>query len=349
MVILCTIINQLLFMALYLIALTNFSQSIKVTLFVIIIFVSYLIYNFVGPKKISWLMSLVDNNQRGIFTANKEIVSLIFGMVFSFVMGIVFDYFSANAHLHTAFTISAVVIFLLMIVNMTSLFFTVEKELPQPEKKDMKQIISELVHNKGVRSVIVVFVLYYISSGIAAPFYGTYQIGELGMSLKFISAITILGSVSRISVSKFWGRYADKNSFAAMVEKCFLFFGLSQVCVIFSGAKTGNVMFTLYYIFNGIAFGGLNSALMNLVFDYVPMDKRADSFAITQAIAGLVGFFSTLCISPLVTLLQQHPINLLGLPIYAQQIITAIALIFTVLSIIYVRKVLMKAERMVFN
>lgn len=346
LVITSTILNQLLFMALYLIALTNLTQQVKIVLFVIIIVVAYFIYNIVGPKKISWLMSLVDNRQRGIFTANKEIISLIFGMVFSFVMGIIVDHFAEIGQLKTAFIISAGVIFFLMIANALSLLFTVEKELPPTPPQNMKQTIVELIHNKNILSVTIVFVLYYISSGISTPFYGTYQISELGMSLKFVSAIVICGSVARISVSKFWGRYADKNSFAAMTEKCFLFFGLSQVCVILAGPKTGNIMFALYNIFYGMALGGLNSALMNLVFDYVPIEKRADSFAITQAAAGLFGFLSTLCISPLISLIQKKHIFLFGIPIYAQQIVTAIALVFTIFTILYVRKVLIKATRM---
>lgn len=344
LVIISTIFNQLLFMALYLIAFTTFSQQTKIVLFVVIIVLAYFIYNLVGPKKIGWLMSLVDDRHRGIFTAHKEIVSLIFGMVFSFAMGVVFDHFSANNQLETAFIVSAGVIFLLMVINTLSLIFTVEKELPAPPAQNMKQIVVELLQNKNILSVTIVFVLYYISSGISTPFYGTYQISELGMSLKFVSAIVICGSLSRISVSTFWGKYADRHSFAAMSEKCFIFLAMAQTCVILAGPNTGSIMFILYNIFHGIAQGGLNSALINLVFDYVPMEKRANSFAITQAIAGLVGFLSTLCISPLVTLIQKHPVHLFEMPVYAQQLVTTIALIFTVLTIAYIRKALMKSK-----
>lgn len=71
-VIVLSIANQLLFMLLYLIPLLNFSQNIKIGLFLILIFSAYLIYNFAHPKKINWLMSLVDNSERGKFTANRR-------------------------------------------------------------------------------------------------------------------------------------------------------------------------------------------------------------------------------------------------------------------------------------
>lgn len=39
-------------------------------------------------------MSLIDDNRRGKFTANKEIISLVAGMALSFVMGAVIDHFA---------------------------------------------------------------------------------------------------------------------------------------------------------------------------------------------------------------------------------------------------------------
>ena len=104
-----------------------------------------------------------------------------------------------------------------------------------------------------------------------------------------------------------------------MVEKCFLVLGLSYLCVAFATPKTGIVMFVLYNLFHGIAFGGINSALTNLVFDYSPMERRASSLAVSRAIAGLVGFLTTLVTSPLVTFVQKNGNSLFGITVYAQQ------------------------------
>ncbi len=332
-----SIINQILFMLLYVIPLTNFNKSIKIAIFIILIFSAYIIYNLIHPKKINWLMSLVEDKKRGIFTANKEIVSLLSGIFFSFGMGAVIDYFAEKGEIRTSFSISAVVIFVLTVAHSLTMLFSVENQTQKTETQGLFPTLNELIKNKNILRVSIVFVLYYISSYISIPFYGTYQIGELGLNLKFVSAITIGGSVSRILVSKFWGKYADKKSFALMIEKCFIFFCFSQICVVFAIPSTGKIMFFLYYIFHGIALGGINSALTNLIFDYVPLEKRADSLAITQAIAGLTGFLTTLCISPLVTYIQNSGNTVFGMTLYAQQIITIIAILFTVSAIIYIR------------
>ena len=336
-VIISSIINQLLFMLLYLIPLTGFDKQVKIVLFVIFIFSAFLFYNFAHPKKINWLMSLVEDKQRGNFTANKEIISLVSGMAFTFAMGAVVDHFSETGRIRTAFVLSAVVIFILMVLHSLTMIFAVEKEIPHSPPKKLKQQLSELLKNKSVIRVTIVFILHNISTYISTPFYSTYQIGELGLSLKFVSVIVMCGSISRISVSKFWGRYADKNNFAVMLEKCFIFSGISQIFVIFAVPAIGKIFFALYYIFHGIALGGINSALINLIFDYVPIENRADSLAVTQAIAGLVGFSTTLCISPLVSYIQNNNNSIFGFPIYAQQFVSIISLVFTITAILYTR------------
>ncbi len=343
-VIIFSILNQLLFMLLYVIPLTCLQKQTKIVLFVILIFSAYIIYNIVHPKKINWLMSLVDDKNRGNFTANKEIVSLVSGMIFTFLMGTVIDYYSEVGKIRLAFTFSAIVIFILMVLHSLTLIFSVEKEISQSPKKNFLETFFELVKNKNVITVTVIFILYYISTYISTPFYGTYQIGELGLNLKFVSAIVMCGSISRIFVSKFWGKYADKKTFAVMIEKCFIFLGLSQLCVIFAVPSTGKIMFILYNILHGIALGGINSALINLIFDYVPIEKRADSLAITQAFAGFTGFLTTLCISPLVSYIQNNGNKIFGLPLYAQQFVTILALLFTVIAIFYIRYVFIRKK-----
>lgn len=332
-----SILNQLIFMLLYVIPLTNLNQQIKVVLFVLLIFSAYLIYNVVHPKKISWLMSLVDDEHRGSFTANKEIISLLLGMIFSFLMGFVIDYFIELNRIRTAFTISAVVIFCLMVLHTLTMLLAVEKEISCSKMKNLKQTVGSLLKNKTLQRVVLLFVFYNIANYICVPFYGTYQINELGLDLKFISAITIFGTISRIAVSKFWGKYADKKSFAAMIEKCLYFFVLSQICVVFAVPQTGKIMFPIYYLFHGIALGGINSALINLVFDYVSEKDRANSLAVTQALAGLTGFLTTLCISPLVSFIQNNGIKLFRTQIYAQQVVTVFALVITLGLIFYIR------------
>ena len=340
-----SILNQLLFALLYVIPLSGIGQKAKIVVFVVFIVSAYMAYNFAHPKKINWLMSLVDDRQRGSFTANKEIVSLLAGMIFSFLMGAVTDYFSEIGQIRIAFMISAGVIFGLMVLHSFCLLGTSEQEMPETPKKSIFTDIGDIFRNKAVLKVTGVFVIYYIAKSISVPFYGTYLINELGCNLKFISALSIFSSIARILVSKFLGRYADKKSFADMIEKCFLIMALGHLCVICAVPANGKIMFALYYLFQGVAMGGVNSALVNLVFDYVPYEKRSNSLAVCQAASGTVGFFATLLVSPLVSRIQGNGNTFMGIHIYAQQLFTILSFTLLLLSALYVRLVLIRRKK----
>lgn len=80
-------LNQLFFALIYVVPLVPLTQLQKTVLFVIFLLLGHIINNVVYSPKTNWFMSLVDDRQRGRFTASKEMVSLIGGMLFSFLMG----------------------------------------------------------------------------------------------------------------------------------------------------------------------------------------------------------------------------------------------------------------------
>ena len=98
-------------------------------------------------------LSLVDDSNRGTFTANKEIVSLVCGMLFSFLMGAVIDRFAETGKIRTAFILSAAVIFLLMLLHTLTMIFTAEKETPDSESGSFLTEVNDLVKNKNILKI----------------------------------------------------------------------------------------------------------------------------------------------------------------------------------------------------
>lgn len=331
-VIALSVVNQLLFLSLYLIPLLKVGARIKTALFVVIILLAYLIYNIAHPKKIAWLMSLVDDNHRGSFTADKEMTSLLVGMVFSFSMGALSDKFVENGQYTLAFLSFAAVMLALSVCHTVSMVIANENDVTD-KKKNIISALKSVLSDKKMRSVMLTFVLFQMATHVASPFYGTYLIGELGFSLKTVTAMSVLGSVARIFVSRFWGKFADKHSFAKMFGRASIVLALAFLMMVFTTPKNALVLLILYYVLHGIASGGTNSGLINLVFDYAPTELRADSLAICQAIAGAMGFLSTIAVSPLVSIIQKS-----NSPVYAQQILSVVAVLFSLLIVLFVKK-----------
>ena len=80
------ILNQLCFSLIYLVPFINLTKEMKIVIFIIFLLIGHIINNIVNPTKINWYMSLVADDKRGSFTASKEMVSLIGGMVFLIII-----------------------------------------------------------------------------------------------------------------------------------------------------------------------------------------------------------------------------------------------------------------------
>lgn len=335
-----SILNQILFMLLYMVPFIKISTSTKNIIFVVLIISAYFVYNIAHPKKIAWLMSLVDDEKRGSFTANKEIISLLSGMIFTFVLGNVIDAFEAKGNMKTAFLLCMMTMLVLTVLHTVTMIFSVEKNTLN--KRISLKSAFNTIRDKKVLKITAVFVLWNIAHYCAIPFYGSYNIKELGFSLGFVSVITIISSFCRILVSRFWGKYADKNSFAKMIIWCMLIAAMGFLMASFSTPLTGKYFQTSYMVLNAIAMGGINSALINLVFDYTTPEHRSDALAVNQALSGLAGFLSTLGASVLVSFIQKNSNTLFGIKIYAQQVTSFIALCVTVVTVLYVYFVIIK-------
>lgn len=349
-VLVLSIANQLLFMSLYLIPLFGGNATLKIVVFVIGILLAYLLYYIAHPKKINWFMSLIDDKQRGKFTSRKEIISLISGMGFSFLMSWIVSYFNGKGKVETAFIIFASTIFVLMIGHSLTMIFSVEKEQPIDNSKQGFGEILSTFKNKGVILVAVVFVLWNIATNSTKPFLGTYMQNTLELEAWFrIGFLPAISAVARIIASIILGIYADKKSFSKMVSICFGIAGLSFLTITFCspsfGTANGYIMFSLHYILYGIAMGGINSSLINLCYDYAPVEKRVGALAVTQAISGVIGFLTATLSGLLVDKIQANGNSLFGLNAYAQQIVSVVGVVFSCLAMAYVLIFLVRKDK----
>jgi len=203
----------------------------------------------------------------------------------------------------------------------------------------LKDTLKGLMGDKAVRRMVLVCVIWHVASSCAVPFYGAYQLNELGFSMRFVSVLSIIYSVVRIAASPLLGRYADKKSFAHMSFICFLIVGAGFLVNIFTVPANGKVMFTAYYCLYAIAMGGINGALTNLVFENVKGDNRRDALAINAALGGIAGFATTCLMSPVVAHIQSNGNTLFGVNMYAAQFCSAAAFVLIAGLAVYMRLV----------
>ena len=333
-------INHLAFALIYFVPFFKIHKTIKILLFITFLLVGYILGNIVRSPKINWFMSLVDDNKRGSFTANKEMVSLIGGMFFSFVMGLAIDHFEEIGNPNGAFILLAISVLVFMVLHSCTLIFSKEKPYEEKEKVSVTQNLKELITNKTIIKVILISVFWNVAHYVATPFYGTYQIKELGFSMTFVSVLSACYAIVRTLFSKPMGKYADKTSFAKMLNVCFTIVLVAFAINTFTVPSNGKVFYTIYYILYAIAMAGINSSAINLIFDYVDHDKRMSALALNSALSGCAGFITTLLVSPIVSYIQNNGNKFLGINVYAQQAMSALAVVLTALLLLYLNTVI---------
>ncbi|MBE6570324.1 MAG: MFS transporter [Ruminococcaceae bacterium] len=317
-------IARICFIFLYIIPFLDIPGSVKAVIFIASLFGGRLITNAINSPKINWFMSLVDDNKRGNFTANKEIVSLIGGMVFSYAMGGAVDWLEEAGKHTEAFILCGITIFVLTVLHTVTLLVSKEKNLTVEEKIPIRRLLPEMIRDTTVMKVILVSVLWTVATHITTPFEGTYRIKELGFSMTFISVGSMVYSVIRVLASKPLGKYADRHTFTKMLNFCFAAALIAFLAGAFTVPENGAPLYVLYNVFYGIGMAGINSGNINLIYEHVSKEKRVCALALKDGIVGLVGFGTTLAASRLVEYIQQNGNHLFGIPLYAQQVTSAL-------------------------
>jgi len=121
------VLNQLLTIALYLVPLWGLPSGVGVVLFASVLILHHLMLNVSFPAKVSWMTGLIEDRKRGRFTAVKEMISLISGVLFTYAMGAVIDRYEALGSPTDAFPVCAWVLVGLFVIRMVLLTIIREK------------------------------------------------------------------------------------------------------------------------------------------------------------------------------------------------------------------------------
>ena len=341
-IIICHIVNQLFFALVYLTPILPLTGTQKTLIFLICFCTAYIISNLIAPPKVTWLMGLVPDHTRGIFTARKEIISLLGGMIFTYIMGNIIDMLDAAGSQRLSFIAGGITVFMLMLLHTLSLLPV--KEYPSTASTAPARL-RDLMSNRMYVRIVPVIIVWHIASSSATPYYGAYQIKELGFSMTFVSVLSIAYSLIRAAASPVIGKYADRTSFSRMVTLCLSIAAAAFLINSFTVPSNGRIFYTIYYCLYAVSMAGINSAMTNLVYDCVQGDNRRSALAISTALGGVSGFAATCLMSPIVDAIQRAGNRLGALTLYPAQFVSAVACAITLLLIVYLRTVVIPAEK----
>ena len=344
-------VGQMLFFALYVLPFLGVDQSVRRLLVYVCVIGAYACKYLVSSFLFQWANSFVHPRKRASYSAVKEIVSLVGGMAFSLFTGAVFDWYEASGNLNGGFIFLSVIILICNGCTFACLCL-IKKDRPKPEMsagKSWKDMIHHTFGNKNFRHLVVIAILAKCAQYTTMGFMGTFKTDTTGnglaLSMTLVSVIAMIGNLARLLVTKPFGKYSDKHSFAeGFYWSMYIAVG-AFLCNVFTTEKTWYLIIGYTILFAVSAAGSMQNA-SNMTYSYVDADYIAEALALKNGVSGICGFLCAFGAGKLLDAIQKAGNCVLGIPLFGQQVLGGISIVFCISCIVYMRCTIMKEQVM---
>lgn len=346
--ILLNCLSLILFMCAYVVPFLPFTREVKIVTVTACILLAYISDYVIKGVLFKWANSFVSPNTRASYSATKEIISLISGIAFSLVVGYIIDTYAAVDNVEGGFIFITVSMLILNICNFISLVLIKKRsaamdmeEEQKTENATFREVMRKTLGNKNFVSVVIMTSLWYAARYMTSVFLGTYKIKDLLIGVGLVQVINIVGNLCRIFISKPFGKYSDKYSFAKGMRWAFILEALGYLFVIFTTPNTWWLIIPYTALYH-ISLAGLNQNSYNIVYSYVDSRYIVQAMAIKNSIAGVIGFLISLVAGKILSFIQRNGNTLFGIRIYGQQLLAVFSVLILIVTIIYVYIVIEK-------
>lgn len=338
----CSLLSPLSFTFLYLIPFLSLKGIALRVAVVCAVFGGHFFKYLVFSILYHWANAYVDPEKRAVFTTTREMIKLICGIVFSAAIGWAFERLeNAGKTKQAFFLIAAVSLFLAIAQFVCMLCIKGEPKKPVVQShKSFSDIFRNTLGNRNFRPLLLLSALANMGNYFSLGFLGTFKTNDLLIPVFTVQIINIVADLLRVLISRPFGRFADRTSFARGYEVSRIIEGIAFLCVIFTTRSTWFLMIP-FAVCHAVASMGTGFAL-NLDYSYVDREYVTEAMAIRHFVGGVTGFGASLLAGKLLAYIQQNGNTLFGFPVYGQQVLAFISLLITLLAWLLTRLVIEK-------
>lgn len=310
-------ISRLLFFVPALLLLFNYKPALSY--FLILIGVFNALLTIADNSWLSWMSDLVPKESRGRFFGIRNTGMGLIGMIISFLGARFLDYYKAQGQNNFGFGI----IFLVASIAATigTILLSQQPEIITPrERTHLKNIITAPFKDTNFRKFLKFVGFWYITGGIAGPFYIVFMLQNLKMSYSTVAIYSIIAGLVVLIFQPLWGKAIDRFKSKPVLFINFFSVGFLPLIWLF---PTPIFLFPVWIdaFLTGIFWPGVNLSVFNIVFSLSDNEEQKESyFAIFAAITGICGFLSALLGGYLASLLKGFHLQIFNLNIVNYQL-----------------------------
>ena len=337
--------SELFFLSLYLIPLIPVLKPYRAFVVILCTLAAYFGNYFVTSLIYEWGNSYVDPHRRAEFSATKEMVSLICGIVVTVVAGFIMNRYVDADNTAGWFIFAACSIGVFSLCDLICLLLIrnrLRTPIPPKDRIPLGQVLRKTLGNKGFRSTVILACLWQISRYMTLGFLGTYK--NMLFAVATIQIINAAGNICRFILSRSLGRYSDKHSFAKGIRLGLTIVACAFLCVVFTTPETKYLIigFTVLY---SIGIGAIEQNILNTTYNYVDPSLFIQASAVRNSLAGICGFLASLIASRIFTAATEANLTAFERPIYGQQVLALISVVLLIITIMYTKFVVEKQHR----
>lgn len=338
---------QFLFSCLYLIPFIPADNGARRVIFIVCLLAAYFGNYFVSTLIYKWGNSFVDPHKRASFSSTKEMVSLFSGVIVSLLLGYAIDRFDASGNLMHGFLLSSVCMFIFCASDLVCLLLIKHEQKPETADRPPKlaEIMKNTLGNRDYVNTVILKCLWWGGTYTTLGFLGTYKQEELFYTLGQIQLINILGVAARFALSKLFGRFSDKHGFVRGIQFGLVLAASAYAVNMFTAPNTRWLIIAFVLLYN-ISQAGTYQNMINISYAYVDVKYFVQAAALKDCIAGVFGFLCALLSGRLLAFIQAGGNTLFGIHVYAQQVQSALSMLFAISAIIFAQVTLARKKAM---
>lgn len=339
MVIFADTVSQTFFMSIYFMPFIPLPDMWKKIIIMAAVMIGQASKCIISSLYFKWANTYVPEKKRAVFSAKKECISLLTGIVFSAVMGWIIDRYESIGSVRGGFLFIATAMLIINVANFISLMMIKDEshEARMDMRVPVKEVIRHIYENKIFLSFALISFLSSISAGFITGFIGIYKTKDLAFSVLTIQIINILADFVRMGVSIPIARYSEKYGYANGIQLSKILSGIGYLVIMFTTPSTRWLIVIFAFLSTATSAASYQNSF-NIGYSLLPQKYMTQAMAIKSTTEGILSFVTAVFAGKILSIIQANGNMIFGVYIYAQQLLAFIAFLICIPVIILQKK-----------
>lgn len=263
----------------------------------------------------SWVKDLVPENYLGKFFSKRSKYMLVVNLTSSISLAYIVDYLTAHrpdlelhmyALLFTLAGISGIIGILLL--------FNAKEPYLAADKISFDQLMKKPFQDLNFKKLLMFNSGWLFAVNVAAPFFVVFLLKDMGISMKYVILLTLVGQLFSIITVQFWGRLSDKYSNKNIILLLAPVYVITLFIWLYVGLIESSVLNTLLLIFifaiMGVCNAGINLALTNIGLKLIPTKHATIYLSLRTIVTSLIAAMGPLAGGVLADVFEDYQFRL---------------------------------------